>query len=222
NLLSQAPSESYVLREAHFHGHLGNDCLRALQGLAGVGNNAVATALVHQANQHYKSAVLLRLEMLESQFRGQLGNRAGLNDIRAYLGTSGSTRSVRHQLELFQNVAQAISDTAQQITAMLSVACYHLIVGLRDRHDSQLEAVERLSSLSRQFWDLLRHQLVTQPGVGHYRVIQRRRISEHMLAILSRRDLIPSTIPIVSTDRYTTKLKDWELKILNNFDSLIP
>ena len=221
-LLERAQPGRYILREAHFHGHLGNDALKSLQDLKGPGNKRGGLTLVATAKAYYLKAVELRLEMLESNFAQEPGVSAAVERVRKYFGLMSSEKEQTARIEQFHNPAQAISDTAQQLTGLLSVACYELAFVSKRNRVVLAERIQSLSSLTREFWDLLRHQLVTTGGIGHYRIIERRRISEHMLAILRNRNLIlQNTDTAVSTDRYTTRLKDWEFELLKNFESLI-
>jgi hypothetical protein len=200
------PPDYLRLRVAHFHGHQGNYYLRALQHLelsdsAEVWRDQISK-LSSSAIKHFKSAVEFRTT---NQTCDSL-----INDTK---GTYSKYFNVsrRGSIEAWHSLAQAFADTANQLSCLVCVACYQCLLDTKHIKD-----VQRYSSAATRIWDALRREVTLNKESTPYRVIDRRRISEHMLYHLSSHfPKVPRSG--VEPTRYSVELKTWEKDLLQHF-----
>lgn len=215
------PDVSVILRVAHFEGHLGNDGLNSLQNVSGQLSEDVSDQ-VNAAEQHFQLATLYRLAMLP-----QLDAQAASPEVplRPSWLTSPFKKlsGANNGCEAFANAAQAYADIANQLSCLVCVLCYKFVVADSNRREIVTEIVET-SQAATFFWNQLRKQLLVNNESQIYRVIQRRRISEHMLWIL--KDCFPREFANANAEfavfagRYSTKVEGWEQKIFDRFSQL--
>ena len=215
-------SDPLLLRAAHYYGHRGNQHLHSIQELkwgdrVREKNFGIVPDLVSSALDAYRPAIALRLLGFAKTF-GARPKDLPVTDFETIESVSAWDPERKTKFESFVLTSQALADIANQYAAMSCVYCYLYVY---EKHHDKREVNATGSNIkvtlakAVHYW---RKAIINgnREGVGEpYRIMARRRLSEHMAHLVSNAEI---GYPV---NHYDRKLDDREKGIFDRFREML-